>query len=833
MVGLVIVTHSATLAQGVAELVRGLPGLPVPLAVAGGLDLPERPLGTDAYRVQTAIAQVYSEDGVIVLMDLGSAVLSAEMARDGFPPEQRGRIVLCEAPLVEGAVAAAVQAQIGGSLVQVVGAARTALESKILQLGAAVPQLHSRAPTATPGGGGRHRELRWTVQPRLGLHMRPAARLVHTATRFRADIRVSNVTAGRGPVSAHSINGLMSLAVRQGHEILVTASGPEAEAALAALQGLAQAGFGGEDRASPRAPEAPPSVGAPSPASYLQGLAASPGVAMGAARRLRSPTPAIPTHTASDPQAEWEALCAAIEKTRGQIQAARNTLARRAGAEAAAILEAHLLCLDDSAVRDPARRAILEARCNAAAAWQRAIEATAAGYGTLDDAYLRARADDVTEVGRQVLLNLLGEAAGGPIRIEPGVLVARDLTAAETALLDPALARGICTAFGGPTSHGAIVARGLNIPAVVGLGERILTLADGTPLIVDGDAGRVWPDPDSGLTAEYAGRMEATRLARDEARAAAAAPAATRDGRRVLVVANIGSPAEARAAVGAGAEGVGLFRTEFLFLNRRTPPDEAEQVAAYRTAAETLEGRPLIIRTLDVGGDKPLAYLDPATEANPFLGRRGIRVCLDQPAFFKTQLRAMVQAAADFPVKIMFPMIATLAEWRTAHEILKQAQAEVERRIGRLPRKIGAGIMVEVPAAALRALRFAAEVDFFSIGTNDLTQYTLAAERGNPHVARLADAFDPAVLKLIQMIVEVAHAHGKTVGVCGELAGDPLAVPLLVGLGVDELSMTASAIPEAKQTIRSLDYAAARRLAARAMNMDTPEDVRGCIRQQT
>lgn len=833
MVGLVIVTHSATLAQGVAELVRGLPGLPVPLAVAGGLDLPDRPLGTDAYRVQSAIAQVYAEDGVLVLMDLGSAVLSAEMARDGFPPDHRDRIVLCEAPLVEGAVAAAVQAQLGGSLAHVAGAARAALGPKILQLGAAVPQLDSRAPAETPGGAEPQRELRVAVQARLGLHLRPAARLVHTATRFRADIRVSNVTAARGPVSAHSINGLMSLAVRQGHEILVTASGPEAEAALAALQALAQASFGDEDRASPPVPEARPSVGAPPPASCLQGLAASSGIATGTARLFRPPTPAIPAHAASDPQAEWEALCAAIEKTRGQIQAARNTLVRRAGANSAAILEAHLLCLDDSAVREPARRAILEERCNAAAAWQRAIEATAAGYGTLDDAYLRARAGDVTEVGRQVLLNLLGETAGGPILVEPGILVARDLTAAETALLDPALARGICTAFGGPTSHAAILARGLGIPAVVGIGERIVTLAEGTPLIVDGDAGRVWPDPDPGLTAEYARRVEATSLARDEARASAAGPAATRDGRRVLVVANIGSPGEARRAVDAGAEGVGLFRTEFLFLNRRTPPGEDEQVATYRTTAEILDGRPLIIRTLDVGGDKPLPYLDLAAEANPFLGRRGIRVCLDRPAFFEAQLRAMVRVAADFPVKIMFPMIATLAEWRAAREILEQARAEVERHTGLAPRKIETGIMVEVPAAALRAPRFAEEVDFFSIGTNDLTQYTLAAERGNPRVAKLADAFQPAVLTLIQMIVEAAHAHGKTVGVCGELAGDPVAVPLLVGLGVDELSMNAPAIPRAKQTIRSLDYAAARRLAARAMDMDTPEDVRGYIRQQS
>jgi phosphocarrier protein FPr len=833
MVGLVIVTHSATLAQGVAELVRGIPGPAVPLAVAGGLDLPDRPLGTDAYRVQSAIAQVYSEDGVLVLMDLGSAVLSAEMALDAVVPDKRARIILCEAPLVEGAVAAAVQAQLGGSLGQVADGARAALEPKILQLSPAAPQPRSRTSEEKLCSAEQHRELRLTVQPRLGLHLRPAARFVQTATRFRADIRVANVTTARGPVSAQSINGLMNLAVRQGHEILVTASGPEAEAGLAALQALAEANFGDEDQAPTPAPEECRAPVEPPHSSFLQGLPASPGIATGLARRFRSPTPTIPAHAASNPRAEWEALCAAIEKTRLQIQAARDAVVRRAGVAAAAILDAHLLCLDDSALRDPTRRAILEEQCNAAAAWQRAIEAMAANYGALNDAYLRVRAGDVTEVGRQVLLNLLGETACGPLLVEAGVVVAPDLTAAETARLDPELARGICTAFGGPTSHAAILARSLGIPAVVGVGEPILTLAEGTPLIVDGDAGRVWPNPDPGLAADCHHRAEAARLAQAQARAAAAGRAATRDGRQVQVLANIGSPAGARAAMDAGAEGVGLFRTEFLFLNRQTPPDEDEQFAAYRTTAETLGGRPLIIRTLDVGGDKPLPYLDLGAEANPFLGWRAIRLCLDRPSFFKKQLRAIVRVAAAFPVKIMFPMIATLAEWRKAREILEEARAEVERHTGPVPTKIEVGIMVEIPATALRATRFADEVDFFSVGTNDLAQYTFAAERGNPHVAKLADGFQPAVLQLIQMVVDAAHAHGKRVSVCGELAGDPLAVPLLVGLGVDELSMNAPAIPRAKQIIRSLDYAAVHRLASCVMEMDTPEDVRERIRQQS
>lgn len=288
--------------------------------------------------------------------------------------------------------------------------------------------------------------------------------------------------------------------------------------------------------------------------------------------------------------------------------------------------------------------------------------------------------------------------------------------------------------------------------------------------------------------------------------------------------------ADAQAAVAAGAEGVGLFRSEFLFLDRRVAPDEAEQYAAYRAAAAVMgPERPVIIRTLDVGGDKPLPYIDIGREENPFLGWRAVRMCLANPEFFKVQLRAIVRVAAEFPIRVMFPMIATLAEFRAARALLAEARQEVAQRGERVPDRIETGIMVEIPAAALRAEQFAAEVDFFSIGTNDLTQYTLAAERGNARVAPLADAFQPAVLDLIQRTAAAGQAHGKWTGVCGEMAGDPRAVPLLVGLGIAELSMSAPAIPRAKQIVRGLEYAAARRLAEGALQAETPEAVRAVL----
>ena len=459
------------------------------------------------------------------------------------------------------------------------------------------------------------------------------------------------------------------------------------------------------------------------------------------------------------------------------------------------------------------------------------MDRVAERYAALDDEARRSRRADLLDVGRQVLANLSGAGLNltpAPFA-GPGILVARELSPTEAAHLDPDLVLGVCTALGGPTSHAAILARALGIPYVAGLGEAILALSEGALLAMDGAAGGVWPDPPPDLIAECVQRATADRAARAEARLGSARPAVTRDGHRVEIGANIGSIRDAGAAVDFGADGVGLFRTEFLFGDRQDPPGEDEQVAAYRATAAALGGRPLVIRTLDAGGDKPLSYLHMPVEANPFLGRRGIRMCLAQPEIFTVQLRAIVRVAAEYPVKVMFPMIATLGEWRVAVALLAAARGEVLARGDRAPAAISTiatGIMVEIPAAALLAREFAAEVDFFSIGTNDLTQYTLAAERGNARLAALADPWQPAVLRLIRAVVDAGRARGKWVGICGELAADPLAIPLLVGLGVDELSMNAVAIPRAKQVIRDLDYGTAQLLAGEVMQAGTADAVR-------
>lgn len=805
MVGLVIVSHSAKLAEGVVELVRGVGGPEVLIAAAGGMDLPGEPLGTDANRIHQAIQRVYSPDGVVLLVDLGSAILASEMALEMLEPSQREHVAISPAPLVEGAIAAAAQARLGLSLDAVMAEARTTFDAKLSQLGGTpepskqdlVPQAPSDTePTLT---------LTLTVQNRLGLHVRPAAKLVQTAARFEANIQVEDVTSGRGPANAKSITAVTTLGVVKGHVVKLTARGTDAQTALDALGALADENFGEVETATRSEETRTESVPPAGSANELAGLAASPGIGLGLARLYRPPLLTIPQHTSENPEREWARLSDAIHRALLELEQARFAMNARGQAAEAEIFDAQALLLRDPALLDPVRQAIYEQHANAARAFDAALTAIAGRYDALENAYQRARAEDVRAVARLVLLNLEGERM--TVRVAEGVLVAPDLTPAETAQLDPKWVSAICTAFGGPTGHSAILAKSLGIPAVVGLGEKILQVEAGTLLLVDGTHGRVWVNPASELVEEYTGRIESGRAAADLAHALRHDPAVTRDGRRIEIAANINAVPEAKKAVELGADAVGLFRTEFLFANRPDAPGEDEQYKAYRAVAQTLEGRSLVIRTLDAGADKPLPYLNMPYEANPFLGLRGLRLCLAQPELFKTQLRAILRVAVDFPVRMMFPMVSVIREFREAQALVNQARIELTARGVTPPPAVETGIMVEVPAAALAAAEFAREVDFFSIGTNDLAQYLFAAERGNSQVAALADPFHPSVLDLVSKVVKAAHAHGKWVGVCGEMAGDPRAIPILVALGVDELSMAPHLIPGAKQSVREINLA--------------------------
>jgi phosphoenolpyruvate-protein phosphotransferase/dihydroxyacetone kinase phosphotransfer subunit len=823
VVGIVVVSHSATLAEGVAEVAREMGG-EVRLEVAGGLRLEEPAMGTDAVLVAEAIERAYSDDGVVVLMDLGSAVLSAEMALDLLPPDRRDRVVLCPAPLVEGAVAAAAVARTGASLEDVAEEATGSLRAKLEHLGA--EETHPPAEAGPEQDWTDGRSVRLMVKNPLGLHARPAARFVQTVGRFDAEVRVRNLTTGRGPASGRSLNSLATLGVRQGHEVLVTARGPQAAEVLAGLEGLAGRDF--DDRAPTPAP-LPPRVAAPAEGGALAGLPASPGIAVGQAQQFRPPPIEVPARPAGDPRAEWNALEKALAAVRRQIGEQRASVAARAGEEEAAILDAHGLFLEDHLLLDAARRGIEDQGQSAARAWKNAADVVVEEYRGLEDEYLRARAEDLAGVARRVLEHLVDGGPGSPSLTGPGILVAADLTPTDTVTLDPALVRGIATAAGGPTSHSAILARSLGIPAAVGLGDGLLEVAEGVSLVLDGEAGTVLVDPPPDVIAAALARWEELQARERTVREAAHRPGVTRDGVQIEVAANAGSVQEAEAAATAGADGIGLLRTEFLFLGRETMPDEEEQEVVYRRIAEVLDGRPLILRTLDVGADKPLPYLPRADEDNPFLGVRGIRLSLIEPELLSAQLRAALRVARDHPLKVMFPMVTTADELRAAMGLMAEARAALGWKDGWAPEGFELGVMVEVPAAALTAAAFASRVDFLSLGTNDLSQYVAAADRGNRQVAPLADAVHPAVLRLVRMVVEAAEAHGRWVGVCGEVAGDPAAVPLLLGLGVHELSVVPPAVAAVKQAVRETELGSARALAALALALDSSGAVRDLL----
>jgi phosphocarrier protein FPr len=796
-------------------------GEDVVIEAAGGMADPEGAIGTDAVLVHAAIERAMGPDGVLVLMDLGSAVMSAEMAVEMIAAEHDAQVLLCEAPLVEGAVAAAARAGAGAPLDEVAAEARSALGMKAAQLGIEDGAGAGAAEAGPPADDPSAVQARLHVGNALGLHARPAARFVETAARFDTAISVQDETSGRGPADARSLSGLVMLAARQGDTLLVRAGGPDAADALEALAALAADGFGdGLGAPAPAAapePEpaaAPAATEPPGPGARLTGVAVAPGIVIAPARRLAAPArPEIPDAPAGDPAEERARLDAARAAARHDVEAAREHVAGQVGAAEAAIFDAHLLLLDDAALVDPAIHAI-DAGESAARAWSAAAAATAESYRSLDDPYLRERAADVQDVGDRVLRHLVGAPPAAAAPSAAGILVVDDLTPGEAAALDPQLVDGLVLARGGATSHAAILSRALGIPSVAGLGAGVLAIAEGTPLVLDGAAGTLEVDPAPERLAELERARDAARARHRRALDHARERARTRDGTTIEVMANVGAPKDAAAAVALGADGVGLLRTEFLFLDRDDAPSEEEQVAVYEEIAAALEGRPLVLRTLDAGADKPLRFLPQEPEENPFLGVRGVRLALAHRDLFATQLRAALTVARRFPVQVMFPMVATLAEYRAARALLETARAAVDGP------EIPVGVMVEVPAVALAAERFAREVDFLSIGTNDLTQYTMAAERGNEALSGLLTGPQPPVLRLIAAVADGAAAHDRWAGVCGELAGDPGAAVLLAGLGVRELSMAAPLIPAVKEALRAVSLEQAQAVARQSLELE-------------
>ena len=647
-----------------------------------------------------------------------------------------------------------------------------------------------------------------------GLHARPATAFVEIAKNFQAEVRVRHISK---VANGKSLVSLLKLGADKQASIRIMARGIDEDAALEALVAAVKHGL--EDEAD--APTAMTRQGAALAlqARAIAGIAAAPGVAIGPLRHFRREKIVVAV-TALDAAHEQTRLFQAIATAKVQLGELHDEVKARSGAARAAIFRAHEEFLDDPELVE-ATLCQIQSGHSAGWAWRACVEQRAQEVAALGDALLKERAVDLRDVGHRVLRLLANTLEEEPGSFDvPVILVAEDLSPSDTARLDPAKIIGICTAAGGPTSHTAIIARSLDIPAIVGAGPAVLNQADDTLCILDGDGGNLYLEPGETdlllarqVQQEWAAQRETERLACYQ-------PALTTDGHRIEVVANIGGAPEAEQAVIAGAEGIGLLRSEFLFLQRAEPPSEDEQFAAYSAMTRALNGLPLIIRTLDIGGDKEVPYLSLPAEQNPFLGVRGIRLCLARPDLFRPQLRAIYRAAATGPVKIMFPMIATVEELLAARAIA----AEVRSELNAPPIEIG--IMVEVPSAVLIAPELAAHADFFSIGTNDLTQYTLAMDRLHPSLARQADALHPAVLRMIEMTVKAASAAGKWVGVCGGIAGDPKGAAILAGLGVTELSMSIPSVAAIKAHLRSQSFVAMQALAKRALACQSAAEVR-------
>jgi phosphotransferase system enzyme I (PtsI) len=563
-----------------------------------------------------------------------------------------------------------------------------------------------------------------------------------------------------------------------------------------------------------------------------KGIPASPGIAIGPAFCFQETDLRFARDTIEAIEPELQRFEEARTLASEQIAGIKEKALVEASEEEAAIFDAHALFLQDPALID-AIHAGIQGQTNAEAAVFDAVEAQANALEAMEDEYFSARAADVRDVGQRLLRILLGVSEIDLSSLQkPSIILARNLTPSDTVRLEKSLVLGFLTALGGPTSHTAILAKALDLPAVVGAGEAILGIQVDSTLAMDGSTGEVNANPDKETLVEFKGRAKTYQAESAAALAKAHEAAITQDDITVEVVANVGNPEDTQQALERGAEGIGLLRTEFLYMERPTAPDEEEQLTAYNCILDLMEQRPVVVRTLDVGGDKGIPYLDLGVEANPFLGWRAIRMTLDQPEFFKIQLRALLRASPGHDVRIMFPMVATLQELRGARALLNEARKEVIAAGHPVAETIQVGIMVEVPSVAVLADRFAREVDFFSIGTNDLTQYTMAAERTNEKVAYLGDACHPAVLRQIQRVIQAAHKEGIWVGLCGELAGDADAIPILLGLGLDEFSMAPASIPRAKEIIRRWRKADAQALLDIVLNLDTAEDVRSFIRKQ-
>lgn len=790
-VGVVVVAHSGQLAEGVCELARQM-APDVVLAPAGGAD--DGSLGTSYDRVSAAVESATVDGGgAVVLYDLGSARMTAELVVEGFAEPGKVRVVV--APLVEGTLAAAVSAQGGATLDEVVAAAEGAAAEVTAAPGEAVRQSTVDEPTVV-------RTL--TLRNPLGLHARPAALLARLVADRQATVRVGR--PGGAGVDVRSVLAVVGLGLRGGDTVEVAAGGADAESVVAAVSAAIEAGMG----EAAAAPPTPPEPAAPSHPGELGGVPAAAGLAIGHVVRLRVAEPAVPEPGAVDAGVERQRLAEAREHVDAVLAADEAR-----GGPAGEIAGVHRALLSDPALHAGAESRIAAGR-GAASAWWAAVRAARHALSGVDDELVAGRAVDVNEIGLRVLAVLLPavvEQISIPTditgRIAGAVVVADDPVGEVVPGIVPTLvdagAAGLAMARGAVTSHSVVVARGLGLPAVIGLGDALSGVSEDVTVLLDGDRGVLRVEPDATAVASARSQQAASEQRRAAAVAAAHQPVVLPDGRRIAVAANIGSAAEARAAVAAGADGVGLLRTELLFLGRHAMPSEDEQYAELAAVLDACGERPVVVRTLDAGGDKPIPALGLDPVRHGFLGQRGLRYGLAHLDVLHTQLRAVLRACADRrgPVAVMAPMVTVAGEVTAFRVAITRAAASLAAQgiPHAMPDEVG--VMVEVPAAALAGAGICDAVDFVSVGTNDLVQYVMAADRTEGAVADLYRPDHPAVWHTLERLTAAARAAGCRVAVCGEMAAEPEYARRLIALGVTELSVAPVAIPDLKAALRA------------------------------
>ncbi|MDN6626738.1 MAG: phosphoenolpyruvate--protein phosphotransferase [Pisciglobus halotolerans] len=568
----------------------------------------------------------------------------------------------------------------------------------------------------------------------------------------------------------------------------------------------------------------------------LTGIAASDGIAIAKAYMLVEPDLSFSQKSVDDTEAEVARLHTAISKSKGELETIRTNAAKSLGEEAAQVFDAHAMVLSDPELINTIESNIKDNKINAESALQEATDMFIGMFEAMEDnPYMQERAADIKDVRKRVVSHLLGVVLPNPSTIdEEVIIVAEDLAPSDTAQLNKKFVKGFVTDIGGRTSHSAIMARSLEIPAIVGAQSVTTAISSDDMVIVDGLEGNVIIHPEDSDIKEYQKKADDFSLLKAEWDKLKDEETVTADGKHVDLAANIGAPKDLETVYANGAEAIGLYRTEFLYMESEEFPTEDEQFEAYKAVLEGMGDKPVVVRTMDIGGDKKLPYLPLPEEMNPFLGYRAIRICLAEPDMFRTQLRALLRSSVYGKLRIMFPMIATLGEFRDAKKILMEEKQKLADEGIEVSEDIQVGIMIEIPAAAVLADKFAKEVDFFSIGTNDLIQYTMAADRMNQQVSYLYQPYNPSILRLVKNVIDAAHKEGKWAGMCGEMAGDQTAVPILLGFGLDEFSMSASSILKTRSLVKRLDTSAMAELATKAIEeCDTEEEVVALVEEYT